>query len=81
MGDITPKFLTDAEVLAIGDMFYADIEDEWVNQPSGRLADKCKTLTQPSRLIMLTAQRFVETFLWGKLYCFTFQRHGFLKFW
>ncbi|KAK3127470.1 hypothetical protein QOZ80_7AG0573850 [Eleusine coracana subsp. coracana] len=80
VGDITPKFLSDAEVLAIGDMFYADIEDEWVNQPGGPLAHKCKTLIQPSRLIMLTAQRFVQTFLGGNYIALHFRRHGFLKF-
>jgi len=80
VGDITPKFSTDAEVLAIGDMFYADIEDEWVNQPGGPLAHKCKTLVQPSRLIMLTAQRFVQTFLGGNYIALHFRRHGFLKF-
>ncbi|CAL5086005.1 unnamed protein product [Urochloa decumbens] len=80
VGDITPKFSTDVEVLAIGDMFYADIEDEWVNQPGGPLAHKCKTLIQPSRLIMLTAQRFVQTFLGGNYIALHFRRHGFLKF-
>lgn len=81
VGDITPKFSTDAEVLAIGDMFYADIEDEWINQPGGPLAHKCKTLIQPSRLIMLTAQRFVQTFLGGNYIALHFRRHGLLKFW
>ncbi|XP_062188114.1 O-fucosyltransferase 36-like [Phragmites australis] len=80
VGDITPKFTTDAEVLAIGDMFYADVEDEWVNQPGGPLAHKCKILIHPSRLIMLTAQRFVQTFLGGNYIALHFRRHGFLKF-
>ncbi|KAL5198544.1 hypothetical protein ABZP36_002056 [Zizania latifolia] len=78
--DIMPKFTTDAEVLAIGDMFYADVEEEWVMQPGGPLAHKCKTLIQPSRLIMLTAQRFVQTFLGGNYIALHFRRHGFLKF-
>uniref|UniRef100_A0A0D9X0L9 GDP-fucose protein O-fucosyltransferase 2 n=1 Tax=Leersia perrieri TaxID=77586 RepID=A0A0D9X0L9_9ORYZ len=78
--DIMPKFTTDAEVLAIGDMFYADIEEEWVMQPGGPLAHKCKTLIQPNRLIMLTAQRFVQTFLGGNYIALHFRRHGFLKF-
>ncbi|XP_062190467.1 O-fucosyltransferase 36-like [Phragmites australis] len=80
VGDIMPKFSTDAEVLAIGDMFYAVVEDEWVNQPGGPLAHKCKTLIQPSRLIMLSAQRFVQTFLGGNYIALHFRRHGFLKF-
>lgn len=80
VGDITPKFTTEAEVLAIGDMFYADAEEEWLMQPGGPLAHKCKTLIQPSRLIMLTAQRFVQTFLGGNYIALHFRRHGFLKF-
>ncbi|KAF0905917.1 hypothetical protein E2562_008944 [Oryza meyeriana var. granulata] len=78
--DIMPKFTTDAEVLAIGDMFYADVEEQWVMQPGGPLAHKCKTLIQPSRIIMLTAQRFVQTFLGGNYIALHFRRHGFLKF-
>jgi peptide-O-fucosyltransferase len=81
VGGITPKFSTDVTVLAIGDMFYADVEDEWMNQPGGLLAHKCKTLIQPSRLIMLTAQRFVQTFLGGNYIALHFRRHGFRKFW
>ncbi|XP_072957942.1 O-fucosyltransferase 36-like [Typha angustifolia] len=78
--DIMPKFSSDAEVIAIGDMFYADVEEEWVMQPGGPLAHKCKTLIQPSRLVMLTAQRFVQTFLGSNFIALHFRRHGFLKF-
>jgi peptide-O-fucosyltransferase len=81
VADIMPKFTTDAEVLAIGDMFFADAEEEWLMQPGGPWAHKCKTLIQPSRLIMLTAQRFVQTFLGGNYIALHFRRHGFLKFW
>lgn len=81
VGDITPKFSSDDEVIAIGDMFYADVEEEWVMQPGGPLAHKCRTLIQPSRLIILTAQRFVQTFLGGNFIALHFRRHGFLKFW
>lgn len=80
VADITPKFTTDAEVLAIGEMFFADVEEEWLMQPGGPLAHNCKTLIQPSRLIMLTAQRFVQTFLGGNYIALHFRRHGFLKF-
>ncbi|OAY64449.1 hypothetical protein ACMD2_04351 [Ananas comosus] len=80
VGDITPKFSSDAEVLAIGDMFYADVEEDWLMQPGGPLAHKCKTVLQPSRLIMLTAQRFVQTFLGSNFIALHFRRHGFLKF-
>ncbi|KAG1347613.1 O-fucosyltransferase 36 [Cocos nucifera] len=78
--DIMPKFLSDDEVLAIGDMFYADVEEEWVMQPGGPLDHKCKMVIQPSRLIILTAQRFVQTFLGSNYIALHFRRHGFLKF-
>ncbi|KAK1679301.1 hypothetical protein QYE76_040149 [Lolium multiflorum] len=80
VADITPKFTTDAEVLAIGEMFSADAEEEWLMQPGGPLAHKCRTLIQPSKIIMLTAQRFVQTFLGGNYIALHFRRHGFLKF-
>ncbi|KAJ0960563.1 hypothetical protein J5N97_001556 [Dioscorea zingiberensis] len=79
-GDITGKFLSNDEVIAVGDLFYADVEDEWVMQPGGPLAHKCKTTLQPSRIILLTAQRFVQTFLGGNFIALHFRRHGFLKF-
>ncbi|XP_008812999.2 O-fucosyltransferase 36-like [Phoenix dactylifera] len=78
--DIMPKFSSDDEVLAIGDMFYADVEEEWVMQPGGPLAHKCRTVIQPSRLVILTAQRFVQTFLGSNYIALHFRRHGFLKF-
>ncbi|THU69929.1 hypothetical protein C4D60_Mb08t19590 [Musa balbisiana] len=80
VGDIMPKFSSNDEVIAIGDMFYADVEEEWVMQPGGPLAHKCKTVIQPSRLIYLTAQRFVQTFLGSNFIALHFRRHGFLKF-
>lgn len=80
VADILPKFSSDDEVLAIGDMFYANVEEEWAMQPGGPLAHKCKILIQPSRLIVLTAQRFVQTFLGGNFIALHFRRHGFLKF-
>lgn len=79
--DIIPKFSSDDEVIAVGDLFYADVEEEWVMQPGGPLSHKCKTLIQPSRLIILTAQRFVQTFLGRNFIALHFRRHGFLKFW
>ncbi|KAL6012926.1 hypothetical protein ACLOJK_003415 [Asimina triloba] len=78
--DILPKFSCDDEVLAIGDTFYAEVETEWVTQPGGPLSHKCKTVIQPSRLIVLTAQRFVQTFMGGNFIALHFRRHGFLKF-
>ncbi|RWW55149.1 hypothetical protein BHE74_00038234 [Ensete ventricosum] len=79
VGDIMPKFSSNDEVIAIGDMFYADVEEEWVMQPGGPLAHKCKTVIQPSRLIYLTAQRFVQTFLGSNFIALHFRRHGFLN--
>ncbi|KAK9099646.1 hypothetical protein Syun_026691 [Stephania yunnanensis] len=63
--DVKSKFSTNEDVLAIGDVFFADVEKDkdWVMQPGGPLAHTCKTLIEPSRYIMLTAQRFIQTFL------------------
>uniref|UniRef100_A0A1D1ZFC4 GDP-fucose protein O-fucosyltransferase 2 n=1 Tax=Anthurium amnicola TaxID=1678845 RepID=A0A1D1ZFC4_9ARAE len=80
VGDVTGKFSCADEVLAIGDLFYADVEEEWVMQPGGPLAHNCETVIQPSRLIVLTAQRFVQTFLGSNFVALHFRRHGFLKF-
>lgn len=79
--DVMSKFSSDDDVIAIGDVFFADVEKEWVMQPGGPIAHKCKTLIEPSRLIMLTAQRFVQTFLGEGFIALHFRRHGFLKFW
>ncbi|CAM8955900.1 unnamed protein product [Rhodiola kirilowii] len=78
--DVKAKFASDDDVIAIGDMFYADMEQEWVMQPGGPLAHKCKTLIEPSKLIRLTAQRFIQTFLGKDFVALHFRRHGFLKF-
>ncbi|XP_016468143.1 O-fucosyltransferase 36-like [Nicotiana tabacum] len=78
--DIEAKFSTDDDVIAIGDVFFADVEKDWVMQPGGPISHKCKTLIEPSRLIMLTAQRFVQTFLGNNFIALHFRRHGFLKF-
>ncbi|XP_030535937.1 O-fucosyltransferase 36-like [Rhodamnia argentea] len=78
--DIQAKFASNDDVIAIGDVFFADVEREWVMQPGGPLAHKCKTLIEPSRLIMLTAERFIQTFLGKDYIALHFRRHGFLKF-
>lgn len=78
--DIMAKFSTDDDVIAIGDVFFADVEKDWVMQPGGPISHKCKTLIEPSRLIMLTAQRFIQTFLGDNFIALHFRRHGFLKF-
>ncbi|XP_020590184.1 uncharacterized protein LOC110031360 [Phalaenopsis equestris] len=80
VADIMPKFSSNDEVIAIGDMFYADVEQEWVMQSGGPIDHKCKVLIQPNRLILLTAQRFVQTFLGSNFIALHFRRHGFLKF-
>ncbi|KAK7338192.1 hypothetical protein VNO77_18794 [Canavalia gladiata] len=78
--DVVSKFSHDDDVMAIGDVFYAEVEQEWVMQPGGPLAHRCKTLIEPSRLILLTAQRFIQTFLGRNFIALHFRRHGFLKF-
>nr|DAD49210.1 TPA_asm: hypothetical protein HUJ06_019147 [Nelumbo nucifera] len=79
--DVLEKFSANDDVLAIGDVFFADVEQEWIMQPGGPLAHKCQTVIEPSRLIMLTAQRFIQTFLGKNFIALHFRRHGFLKFW
>ncbi|KAK4790586.1 hypothetical protein SAY86_017890 [Trapa natans] len=78
--DVQTKFSSNDDVIAIGDVFFADVEQELVMQPGGPLSHKCKTLIEPSRLIMITAQRFIQTFLGKDYAAFHFRRHGFLKF-
>jgi peptide-O-fucosyltransferase len=80
VGDIMPKFSSNEQVIAVGDLFYADVEEEWVMQPGGPLKHSCQTVIQPSRLIVLTAQRFIQTFLGSNFVAVHFRRHGFLKF-
>ncbi|KAL9304211.1 hypothetical protein ACSQ67_021474 [Phaseolus vulgaris] len=78
--DVLGKFSYDDDVMAIGDVFYAEVEPEWVMQPGGPIAHQCKTLIEPNRLISLTAQRFIQTFLGKNFVALHFRRHGFLKF-
>ncbi|XP_010479955.1 PREDICTED: uncharacterized protein LOC104758729 [Camelina sativa] len=78
--EVETNFRSDDDVIAIGDVFYANVEREWVMQPGGPVAHKCKTLIEPNRLILLTAQRFIQTFLGKNYVSLHFRRHGFLKF-
>ncbi|KAJ4879404.1 O-fucosyltransferase family protein [Raphanus sativus] len=79
-GEVVEKFKSEEGVIAIGDVFYADLERDWVMQPGGPINHKCKTLIEPSRLILLTAQRFIQTFLGKNFIALHLRRHGFLKF-
>lgn len=76
ISDVLPKFSSTDEVIAIGDMFYANVEEEWVMQPGGPLAHTCKTVLQPSRLIYITAQQFIQDFLGSNFVAVHFRRHG-----
>ncbi|KAF5793487.1 putative peptide-O-fucosyltransferase [Helianthus annuus] len=78
--DVTDNFSSNDDVIAIGDVFFADVEKDWVMQPGGPIAHKCQTLIEPSRVILLTAQRFIQTFLGERFVALHFRRHGFLKF-
>ncbi|CAH8306000.1 unnamed protein product [Eruca vesicaria subsp. sativa] len=78
--EVRRSFKSDDDVIAIGDVFYADMEQDWVMQPGGPINHKCKTLIEPSKLILLTAQRFIQTFLGNNFIALHFRRHGFLKF-
>lgn len=81
VSDIESKFSSNDDVVAVGDIFFASVEQEWVNQPGGPIAHQCQTLIEPSRLIKLTAQRFIQTFLGKNYIALHFRRYGFLKFW
>ncbi|CAF1900051.1 hypothetical protein HID58_046627 [Brassica napus] len=78
--EVQRSFKSDDDVIAIGDVFYADMEQDWVMQPGGPINHKCKTLIEPNKLILLTAQRFIQTFLGNNFIALHFRRHGFLKF-
>ncbi|KZV43463.1 hypothetical protein F511_09906 [Dorcoceras hygrometricum] len=78
--DVVGKFTSDDDVIAIGDVFFADVERDQVMQPGGPIAHQCKTMLEPHRLILLTAQRFIQTFLGKDFIALHFRRHGFLKF-
>ncbi|KAL1208299.1 O-fucosyltransferase 36 [Cardamine amara subsp. amara] len=78
--EVQRSFKSDDDVIAIGDVFYADMEQDWVMQPGGPINHKCKTLVEPSKLILLTSQRFIQTFLGKSFIALHFRRHGFLKF-
>ncbi|KAA3479154.1 GDP-fucose O-fucosyltransferase 2 [Gossypium australe] len=78
--DVEEKFGSDDDVIAIGDVYFSDVERDWVLQPGGPIAHKCKTLIEPSKLILLTAERFIQTFLGSNFIALHFRRHGFLKF-
>ena len=64
MQEVVDKFTCNDEVLAIGNVFFADVEKQWVMQPGGPiiLARTCQTLIEPSRVILLTTHRFIQTF-------------------
>ncbi|KAL7233314.1 hypothetical protein ACSBR1_017027 [Camellia fascicularis] len=81
MQDVMDKFSSNEDVIGIGDVFFADLEQDLVMQPGGPLAHKCKTLIEPSRLIMLTAQCLIQTFLGKRFIALHFRHHGFLVFW
>ncbi|ESQ43558.1 hypothetical protein EUTSA_v10013133mg [Eutrema salsugineum] len=80
MEEVKRSFKSDDDVIAIGDVFYADMEQDLVMQPGGPINHNCKTLIEPSKLILLTAQRFIQTFLGKNFIALHFRRHGFLKF-
>lgn len=79
--EVEEKFGSDDDVIAIGDVYFADVERDWVVQPGGPIAHKCKALIEPSKLILLTAERFIQTFLGSNFIALHLRRHGFLKFW
>lgn len=78
--EIIEKFTCDDEVIGIGDVYYANVETEWVNQVGGPLAHTCKIIIQPHNFIIATAERFIQTYLGKNFLALHFRRHGFLTF-
>ncbi|MCO5571320.1 hypothetical protein L7F22_025058 [Adiantum nelumboides] len=78
--EIVEKFTSDDEVIGVGDLFYADVESNWVNQVGGPLLHKCRNLIQPHNYIIATAERFIQTYLGKNFVGLHFRRYGFLTF-
>ncbi|KAH6557936.1 hypothetical protein KP509_1Z085600 [Ceratopteris richardii] len=78
--EISKKFSSDDKVIGVGDLFYADIESDWVNQVGGPLLHECRSLIQPHNYIIATAERFIQTFLGDNFIALHFRRYGFLTF-
>lgn len=78
--EIVKRFSCNDEVIGIGDVFFADVEEKRVMQPGGPLAHKCKTIVKPNQYILLTAQRFIQTYLGANFIALHFRRYGFLQF-
>lgn len=78
--EIVKRFSCNDEVIGIGDVFFADVEEKWVMQPGGPLAHQCMTIVKPNQYIVLTAQRFIQTYLGANFIALHFRRYGFLQF-
>ncbi|KAH7443935.1 hypothetical protein KP509_02G056600 [Ceratopteris richardii] len=78
--EIVEKFASDDEIIGVGDLFYADVESDWVNQVGGPLQHKCRSLIQPHSYIISTAERFIQTYLGKNFVALHFRRYGFLTF-
>lgn len=78
--EIVEKFTCDDKVIGIGDVFYADVEADWVKQPGGPLVHTCKSIIQPHNFILATAERFIQTYLGKHFLALHFRRYGFLTF-
>jgi len=78
--EIVKRFSCNDEVIGIGDVFFADVEEKWVMQPGGPLSHQCKTIVKPNQYIVLTAQRFIQTYLGENFIALHFRRYGFLQF-
>ena len=74
--EILTRFSCEDEVIAVGDLYYANLPDI----ESLPVSHKCRNLVQPHPLIVLTAQRFVQTYMGSNFLSLHFRRHGFLVF-
>ncbi|KAG0609703.1 hypothetical protein M758_7G007700 [Ceratodon purpureus] len=76
--DIVAGFEAWEEVIAVGDLFYAEVDsNDFAVAPSH---SGCRSMVRPHPSIVVAAQRFVQTYLGRDYVAVHFRRHGFLVF-
>ncbi|KAL2345978.1 hypothetical protein Fmac_007263 [Flemingia macrophylla] len=71
--DVVKMFRSEEDVVVIGDVLYAEVESQLAQ------SHDCKSLIEPNRLILLTAQRFIQTFLGRNFVALHFRRRYLLN--
>lgn len=71
---VVARFGTEEAVVAVGDLFYAEVEE------SEEFTVTMHAALRPHPSIVVAAQRFVQTYLGANFVAVHFRRHGFLVF-